>query len=550
MKEKDKELKVKGVSISSGKILGQVCLYSSAMHNSVAEYTLGDEVEVQNELDRFDKILVQCSHELNRIASEVAESVGKAEAEIFLTQKHIMNDPKVVSSIKKQVSEDHRNLGWAISDVLSSYEEKFASLDNQYLRERSSDIGEIKRRLLSTVDNLKNGFVCHGQHDCVRGANRIIIAEELTSEMITYMDLSKVLGFATEHGGITSHAAIIARSIGIPAVSGLADIMKHVKCGDVVLIDGDEGVTYLHPDEKTVSTLIEVEQVQSGEICFLGTPSGMEVLANAGTIDDVGHAWSTGADGIGLLRTEVIFIKENRLLTEEEQFLFYRKVTSEMHGKPVTFRLLDIGGDKPFPFLKLKKESNPFLGWRGSRFLLGNPEIFRAQVRAFGMVSNEAKIKIMFPMVIDTAQIKELIRAAHEILGSIKSNPDNIQFGAMFEVPSAFIQAGEIFDFIDFGSVGSNDLIQYLFAIDRGNELVSQYYDPDHPVLWNMLSTLSATARKSGKQLSICGEMAGKEGMVTKLLNAGISSLSVAPRLIPRVRNEMAKYAGVVQQKR
>jgi phosphotransferase system enzyme I (PtsI) len=544
---KEKEVQIKGVSISSGKIMGQICLYSSISHNLVSEYTLSDDEEAQQEVEHFEKVLMQCSHELNRIASEVAERVGKTEAEIFLTQKHIMNDPKVVSLIKKLVLEERRNLGWAISEVLSSYEEKFASLDNQYLRERSSDIGEIKRRLLSRVDNMKNGFVCHGQHDCVRGANRIIIAEELTSEMIAYMDLNKVLGFATEHGGITSHAAIIARSIGIPAVTGLADIMKHVKCGDILLIDGDEGVVYVHPDEKTVSTLIEVEQVQSSKICFLGSPSGMEVLANAGTIEDVRHAWSTGADGIGLLRTEAIFIKENRLLAEEEQFLFYRKIISEMHGKPVTFRFLDIGGDKPFPFLKLKKESNPFLGWRGSRFLLGNPEIFRSQIKAFGMLSNEEKVKIMFPMVVDSMQLQELMAVARQTLLSMKSNPDNIQFGAMFEVPSAFIQAAEIFELVEFGSIGSNDLIQYLFAIDRSNELVSQYYDPDHPVLWNMLSSLSATARKTGKSLSICGEIAGKEGIVKKLLNSGIYSLSVAPRLIPRVRNEMAKYAETVK---
>jgi len=455
-----------------------------------------------------------------------------------------MNDPKVVDAIKTMVSEQRRNVEWAISDVLSAYEEKFANLDNQYLRERSSDIGEIKRRLLNRMGNNKSGFICAGQAHCIKGGHRIIVTDELTPEMVVNMDLDKVLGFVTERGGITSHAAIIARSLGYPAVTGIHGIMSHVRCGDELLVDGDHGDVYLLPDKETVDLLSPVENVPAGAMCVLGTPEGMQVLANASTLDDVLFASNVCADGIGLFRTEIQFIKYDRLLTEDEQYEFYSKVANGVSGKTVTFRMLDVGGDKPLPFLRIKKEANPYLGWRGARFLLGNPDFFETQIRALGRVSVDHKIRILFPMVIDVEQVEQLLSRARIALAGISGTDKNIEFGVMFEVPSAFLQAKKILNLIDFGSIGSNDLIQYLFAIDRSNELVSQDYNPEHPVLWDLLSLLADEAEAQNKPLSICGEMAGREGMAKRLLEIGIRELSVTPRLIPRVRNEMARYAG------
>lgn len=543
---KKKQMKFKGISISSGRIAGLICLYSAERHKTVPEYSLTSIEAVEMELLRYEEILSQCSHELNRIASEVAESVGNAEAEIFLTQKHIMTDPKVIDAIKKMVTDEKKNVEWAISEVMSRYEEKFTTFDNQYLRERASDIGEIKRRLLSRLSNKSGQFACNGQEHCTHGEQRIIVTEELTPEMVVHMNLDKVLGFVTEHGGITSHAAIIARSLGIPAVSGIAGIMDIISCGDYLLVDGDDGEVYLNPEPQIVQSLAPVESVQSEVVCVLGSPAGMDVYANASTLDDVKQAWTVGADGIGLFRTEILFIKSGKLVSEEEQVQYYTKVMEMMHGKPVTFRLLDAGGDKTLPFLRIKQEANPYLGWRGARFLLGNPDIFQAQIHALGRVSTNHKIKILFPMVIDVNQTRELLEASYAALSQVEYKRENIEFGAMFEVPSAFLQASKIFQLVDFGSIGSNDLIQYLFAIDRTNEMVSQDYNPEHPVLWELLSSLSETARYTEKALSICGEMAGREGMPTRLLDSGIRSLSISPRLIPRVRNEMARYAGVL----
>jgi phosphotransferase system enzyme I (PtsI) len=541
------EMKFKGLSISSGRISGRACLYSAERHKSVIEYSLISDESIKSELERFDEVRKNCSDELDKIASDVAVSIGNAESEIFQTQKHIMNDPKVIESIKNMVTEQRRNVEWAISDVFSAYEDKFANLDNQYLRERASDIGEIRRRLLNRLGNNKSGFVCEGQSHCNKGDSRIVVAEELTPDMIVNMNLDKVLGFVTEKGGITSHAAIIARSVGFPSVTGIHGIMKYVRCGDQLLIDGDSGDVYLLPDEKTITELSPVENVETGAVCLLSSPEGTQVLANASTLDDVRFASSIGADGIGLFRTEIQFIKSEKLLSEDEQFDFYNKAADAINGKIVTFRMLDVGGDKPLPFLRIKKEANPYLGWRGARFLLGNPDIFDSQLRALGRVALNHKIRILFPMVVDAHQTEELLVRARIAIGSLQGAEENIEYGVMFEVPSAFLQAKKILELVDFGSIGSNDLIQYLFAIDRSNELVSQDYNPEHPVLWDLLSMLADEADRQNKPLSICGEMAGREGMPTRLIQAGITSLSVTSRLIPRVRNEMAKYTGAIK---
>jgi phosphotransferase system enzyme I (PtsI) len=273
----------------------------------------------------------------------------------------------------------------------------------------------------------------------------------------------------------------------------------------------------------------------------------MLLYANASTMEDVGNAAALGADGIGLLRTEILFIKAERLLDEEEQFDSYRKIVETMQGKPVTFRMLDVGGDKPLSFLRLKKEENPYLGWRGARFLLGNPDIFKTQMRAFARVSQLAPLQVLFPMVIDADQIRALLIIAREAIAETGADGSRIKFGAMFEVPSAFIEAEEIFSLVDFGSIGSNDLFQYLFALDRNNEMVSQDYKPEHPVFWKILAQLSVIAKKVDKPLSICGEIAAREGFQERLLDIGISTLSVSPRMIPKVRNEMARYAGLLE---
>jgi phosphoenolpyruvate-protein kinase (PTS system EI component) len=370
----------------------------------------------------------------------------------------------------------------------------------------------------------------------------VIIAKELTAEMMANMNLEHVLGIVTEHGGSSSHAAIIARSVGVPAVSGIQGIFDLIECGSTVLVDGDSGTVIVEPDEGTIARLIPVETIHTAAVCHLATPLGMLALANASRIEDVRLAASVKADGIGLFRTEILFMREGRLLSTDEQYEFYRQTVDIMGERTVTFRLLDIGGDKELPFLRIQKEANPYLGWRGSRFLLGSTDIFIAQLKALLRLGRQRKVQLLFPMVIDHRQLQQLLTAVHELIAAESVPRENVAIGVMFEVPSACLQADRIMREVDFASIGSNDLIQYLFAVDRNNELVSEDYNPEHPVLWNVLEMLSQAARRLGKPLSICGEMAGRPGMASRLLDIGISSLSVSPRLIPRLRNEMSLY--------
>jgi phosphotransferase system enzyme I (PtsI) len=345
----------------------------------------------------------------------------------------------------------------------------------------------------------------------------------------------------TEHGGMSSHAAIIARSLGVPAMSGVHGLLETVKCGDTVLIDADRGRVFLDPDRATLEKTIRVEPVDTGARCLLVSPRGLAVLANAGMMEDVEAARRVNADGIGLFRTEFAFIRAGKLLSESEQASYYSEIISKMDGKPVTIRLLDIGGDKPLPFLSQEKEENPMLGVRGARFLLKNPEILRTQVKALARAARNGPVNVLVPMVIDAAQLDLLLDKAKKALKTIKVDRKNIRFGAMFEVPGACLQAGGIFKKIDFASIGSNDLFQYLFAMDRDNEHVSAEYDSTHPVFWELIAMLAREAKKARKPLSLCGEMAAVPGMAKRLVKAGITSLSVSPRFVPAVRNEIAR---------
>ena len=531
----------KGISINSGSILSAACIYSAENHNVVTEYKLGSREQIDKELIRLEEAIKGSTEDLENIVANVAEQMGKTEAEIFVVQKNIINDHIIVDKIKNHIVKERINAESAIFTIFNEYEENFSKLDNEYLKERASDIGEIRRRLLDYLKDTKAGFICEGQKHCSRGMNRVIVAEELTVNMIAHMNFQKVRGFVTERGGIASHAAIIARSLGVPAVSGIKHVMNHIKCGTIVLIDGDNSKVYIDPDRETIAEVISAEETEDVDICSLETPSGVELLANASLLEDIKTARSVGVDGIGLFRTEILFMTAGRLLSEEEQFEYYLKIMNQMGGKPVTFRLLDVGGDKTIPFLGIESEANPYLGWRGARFLLGNPKILSTQIRALARLSKTGHIKILYPMIVDAEQLEELDKFVKMSLLTVDSNPENIQTGAMFEVPSACLQAERIMSMTDFTSIGSNDLIQYLFAVDRNNDRVSQYYDPHHPVLWDLLKTLAETANRLHKPLSICGEMASHKDMAVKLIETGIKSLSISPRLVPRVRNEIAR---------
>ena len=429
---------------------------------------------------------------------------------------------------------DHSNVEEAIKLTLDAYELRLSEVDNEYIKERASDIGEIKRRLLDVLGNMNPSLQCSGEEHCQRGRDRIVVAEELTPSMTLMLDTQHTAGFITERGGMTSHAAIIARALGIPAVSGIRNIHSLISCGTEVMVNGETGEVIVWPSEETRSRLTSQQNETGGSSHVEDPVPELKVMANISLVSDAAVAKEMKAEGIGLYRTEFEFMAAGQILDEEEQVERYTDLVKSMDGQPVHIRLIDVGGDKDLPFLNIPKEENPYLGRRGSRFLLARPDILKTQARALTRASEYGQINVIYPMIVDLAQFRKLIDLFNQAVLDLP--PGQIQHGVMFEVVSACLQAREILGVADFGTIGSNDLIQYLFAVDRNNDLVSGDYDPDRPVFWSLIGEIARTASEFGRPLSVCGELAGDPRYIPKLMELGIKSISVSPRLISNVR--------------
>ena len=462
--------------------------------------------------------------------------MGAAEAEIFEAQKMIAQDPSLLEKATALIRDDNMDAPHAVARVLDSYEARIQELDDEYLRERSSDIGEVKRRLLDIMGDVNPEFQCADSENCQRGRDRIVVAEELTPMMTMELDSDHTLAFVTERGGINSHAAILARALGIPAVSGIVGAHKLITCGTELLVNGDTGEVLVGPSEQVLAEMDTPSAILAGLPEAADPVDGLTVMANISRASEADDALSMKAEGIGLYRTEFEFMVAGRMLSEDEQYERYSGVVKKMAGRPVVFRLFDAGGDKPLQFLDIQPEENPALGWRGGRLLLGHAELMRTQARALARASVHGPVRVMYPMVVDLEQFRELKALFESSLSGLP--PGDLQHGVMFEVPSACLQAEEILREADFGSIGTNDLIQYLFAVDRNNELVAYDYKPGRSALWSLLGQMSEGAKRVGKELSVCGELAGKPDYLRRLVEIGITSLSVSPRLISRIRRE------------
>ncbi|MFC1461695.1 putative PEP-binding protein, partial [Verrucomicrobiota bacterium] len=399
-------------------------------------------------------------------------------------------------------------------------------------------IGEVKRRLLDVLGNMKPSLQCDKGH-CQQGRNRIVVAEELTPALTVDIDPEQTIGFVTEHGGVNSHAAILARAMGIPAVSGLAGIRDRIGCGVELLINGERGEVVIWPTDETLSTALQSERCAVGMPEPVSPVSGFKVMANVNMTPDIEQCLKMRAEGIGLYRTEFEIIAAGRFLSEDELYERYVSVRKAMADKTVVFRLFDIGSDKTLPFMEIPKEANPSLGWRGARLLLGKTELLGTQARALARASKVGPVHVLYPMIIELEQFLELKEVFMKEISNVSYG--EIRHGVMFEVPSACAQAKKLFQHVDFASIGTNDLTQYFFAVDRENERVSYDYNPDRPVFWNLLTDIADAAYEAGKSLSVCGELAGDPAYVPKLMAAGIDTVSVSARRIPEVRIAAAK---------
>lgn len=527
------ETKFKGLPLSPGVALAPVCLFNERRHVSLPVANVTDK-EVRSEGERFRKALAVVRERLALLMKEVEKRVGKAEAEIFAAQKMILEDPLLIQRITDHIRSKNFNAEKAVISSLDFFEGQLAELDNAYIRERASDIGEVKRRMLDALSSLNPSFQCENDSFCQKGKNRIVIAQELTPSLTMELNTDFIRGFVTDRGGVASHAAILARALKIPAVSGIPGIHDVLFCGTEVLVNGDTGEVVVWPSKKTLEAYPDLQRPVMDDVAAVESVAGLKVYANLSLAKKVKEAVDRKAEGIGLYRTEFEFFAAGKILCEMEQYALYLDVLKTMKEKPVYFRMLDFGGDKTADFLKLEKEQNPALGLRGSRLLLAHPELFKNQARALARASKHGRVHVMYPMVVDIEQFRKLKKAFEEATGDIPQG--EIKHGLMFEVPSACLAAEEIFKEADFGSIGTNDLIQYLFAVDRDNEFVAYDHHPDRKIFWHLIHHVAHAAKKHHKPLSVCGELASYPEYARHLLREGIRAVSVAPRAITGLR--------------
>lgn len=535
-----KEKRLKGLALSRGYAVGRVCLLNENRHSNLPMYRVVG-AGLEREEFRVRRAIEISRDQLDKIREEVKTRIGSAEAEIFVAHRMILEDPQLSREIFERIQGENINAEAAVAYVLDSYEDRLMALDDEYLKTRATDFGDIKRRLLDVLGNMRPSLQCDKEH-CLQGRNRIIVASELTPSLTVDIDPDLTIGFVTEHGGINSHAAILARAMGIPAVSGLSGIRDMIGCGMEILIDGTKGEVVLWPADESIADVTSKAPSARGVIEPVDPVDGFKVMANVNIASDLKHCLNMNAEGIGLYRTEFEVMAAERFFTEDELYQRYKPVVDSLAGRGVVFRMFDMGSDKSLPFMKIPREENPSLGWRGARLLLGRPDIMAPQARALARVSacEGGRIHVMYPMIVDLQQFVQLKDVFMEMISGIEHG--QILHGIMFEVPSACLQASELFDVIDFASVGTNDLTQYLFAVDRDNDNVSYDYNPDKTVMWSVLKSLADAAAKAGKSLSICGELAGYSNFVPKLIEAGVTAVSVSPRRIPEVRLAAADF--------
>ena len=522
-----------GLPISGGVVLANACLLNNQRHNRMPNYQV-DGAGLAREKERVARALAAVTEQLLVIKAKVAERIGAAEAEIFGAQKMIVEDAGLVAKVLGIIEAEKCNAEMAVTSVFDSYETRLRDVDNEFLRERASDIVDIKLRVLETLGTAATPVQCPVHTQCQRGKNRVVVAHELTPGRTLELDAAQVKGFVTERGGKTAHAAILARALGIPAVSGIPQIHRLITCDTRLLVNGDTGDVYVCPSAQTLARFPALAGPVAPEPFASAHVPGLCVMANINLSSDVAEARAVHAEGIGLYRTEFELFAAGRELHETEQYNRYAAVLEAMQGTPVYFRMLDIGGDKAIPFLNLPAEQNPYLGCRGARLLLARQDLFTAQARALARASRHGTVHVMYPMVID---VEQFVLLKHRFAEAVADLPaGTIRHGVMFETPSACLQAPELLALADFGSIGSNDLVQYLFAVDRNNELVAHDYVPDKAVFWALLRSIAQAAAQAGRPLSLCGEIGGDPRYVPKLMEIGIKAVSVSARLIPKVR--------------
>lgn len=501
-----------------------------------------------SEIERFEAAISVSKDELSVIKEKANKELGEDKAAIFAAHLLVLSDPELVDAVKQKIENEKVNAEAAMDDVSSMFINMFEQMDNEYMKERAADIRDVSKRVLAHLLNVTFTTPASISEEVV------ILAEDLTPSDTAQLNRNFVKGFATDIGGRTSHSAIMSRSMEIPAVVGTKTITEKVENGVTVIIDGLDGHVIVNPSQDEIATYQEKQkQYQQqkeewaklvNEKTFSSDSVQVELAANIGTPADIKGVLENGAEGVGLYRTEFLYMGRDQLPTEEEQFKAYSEVLEKMEGKPVVIRTLDIGGDKELPYLNLPKELNPFLGFRAIRLCLEEQEIFRTQLRALLRASSFGNLKIMFPMIATLGEFRAakgiLLEEKEKLVSEGTKVSESIEVGIMVEIPSTAVMADTFAKEVDFFSIGTNDLIQYTMAADRMNEQVSYLYQPYNPAILRLVKMVIDAAHKEGKWAGMCGEMAGDPIAIPILLGLGLDEFSMSATSVLPARSQIS----------
>ncbi len=533
---------MKGIAASKGYAIGKVFI-KKEIKIEINKSKIND---VDLEIEKLNSSVDKTRDQLEALRVKIEKEVGKEESLVFESHQMILDDPEFIDKTKDLIKSDFISCDYALTKVRDELVSIMESIDDEYMRERASDIKDVSNRII------RNIFGVDGEVNIIE-KDTILVAHDLTPSDTAQLDKDKVCAFLTNIGGRTSHSAIMARTMEIPAIVGMGDITEKVNTGDTLLVDGVTGCVIVNPTDEEIKDFKvkinkykeEREKLKELKDVKVYDKKGrhIEICGNIGSPKDIEYVIENGGDGVGLFRTEFLYMDRDSMPGEEEQFNAYKTVLEKMNGKGVVIRTLDIGGDKQLSYLNFGEEMNPFLGYRAIRLCLDRTDIFKIQLRALLRASIYGNLKIMFPMI---SSIEEF-RRSKEILEECKKEllaegyevSDSIEIGIMVEIPAAAVSAREFAKEVDFFSIGTNDLIQYTLACDRMNEKVSYLYNPMHPSVLKLIKMTIDGAHAEGKWVGMCGEMAGDEEAIPLLFEYGLDEFSMSPTSIPEAKRQI-----------